>query len=55
MGHGDRRKCKAALNYFVLTHVIAVTNFTVRRLVAERPARRPSHIDFPTLFSQPRD
>jgi hypothetical protein len=26
MGHGDRRKC-------ILTHVIAVTNFTVRRLI----------------------
>jgi hypothetical protein len=41
MGRGDRRKCKCCLklSYFVLPPVTAVTNFTVRRLAAERPAR----------------
>jgi hypothetical protein len=36
---GTAASASAVLSYFVLTDVTAVTNITVRRLAAERPAR----------------
>ncbi len=39
---GTAASASAVLSYFVPTHATAVTNITVRRLVAERPARPPA-------------